>query len=100
MPNRKMIAPTPKNAWLVNSISGNGFVHLYTLDSSLKGRAILVASSNNKAVENIRRELPAANAVGRTLSELSYFRSASDLMHGHRRPNNHQKIRSVAVWCG
>jgi hypothetical protein len=43
-----------------------------------------VASSNNKAVENVSRELPAAKAIGRPPEELSYFKSVSDLVHGPR----------------
>lgn len=60
------------------------FFHLYILAPSLKGHEILVASSNNKAVENVSRELPSAKAVGRTFEELSYFRSVGDLVHGPR----------------
>lgn len=62
----------------------NAFFHLYTLDPTLKGHEILVASSNNKAVENVSKELPAAKAVGRTQAELGYFKSVSDLLHGPR----------------
>lgn len=51
------------------------FFHLYRLDDSLKGHEVLVASSNNKAVENISRELPSTKAVGR---DVSYFRSVAD----------------------
>ena len=60
------------------------FFHLYALAPSLKGHEILVASSNNKAVENVSRELPATKAVGRTTEELSYFKSVSDLVHEAR----------------
>ena len=60
------------------------FFHLYALAPGLKGHEILVASSNNKAVENVSRELPAAKAIGRATEELSYFRSVSDLVHGRR----------------
>lgn len=58
------------------------FFHLYSIAPELKGHEILVASSNNKAVENVSRELPAAKAVGRGVSELSYFKSVADLVHG------------------
>jgi hypothetical protein len=66
------------------SAGEKAFFHLYVLDPRLKGHEILVASSNNKAVENISRELPADKAIGRTTSELNYFRSISDLVHGSR----------------
>jgi hypothetical protein len=62
----------------------NGFFQLYTLAPSLKGHEVLVASSNNKAVENVSGELPATKAVGRSVEELSYFRSISDIVHGPR----------------
>jgi len=66
------------------SAGEKAFFHLYTLAPSLKGHEVLVASSNNKAVENVSRELPAAKAVGRSFDELSYFRSAADLVLGNR----------------
>lgn len=53
----------------------SAFLHLYRLDDTLKGHEVLIASSNNKAVENVSKELPAAKAVGR---KLSYFRTVSD----------------------
>lgn len=58
------------------------FQHLYRLDPSLRGHEVVVASSNNKAVENISRELPSVEAIGRPAEELAYFRSISDLVHG------------------
>lgn len=66
------------------SAGEKAFFHLYALAPSLRGHEVLVASSNNKAVENVSRELPAAKAVGRSFDELSYFRSVSDLVHGPR----------------
>ena len=51
------------------------FLHMYRLDNSLKGHEVLVASSNNKAVENVSRELPSLKAVGRSLR---YFRTVSN----------------------
>lgn len=51
------------------------FQHLYKLDASLRGHEVLVASSNNKAVENISKELPALKAID---GNLRYFRSLSD----------------------
>lgn len=60
------------------AFGGGAFYHLYHVDSRLKGHEILVASSNNKAVENISRELPALSAVGRSPDELRYFKTTSD----------------------
>jgi hypothetical protein len=62
----------------------NAFFHLYELSPALKGHEILVASSNNKAVENISRELPAVSAIGRGTGEVAYFKSVSDLVFGPR----------------
>ncbi|MEG6504096.1 DEAD/DEAH box helicase [Nitratidesulfovibrio sp. 1201_IL3209] len=60
------------------AFGGGAFYHLYHVDSRLKGHEILVASSNNKAVENISRELPALSAIGRAPDELRYFKTTSD----------------------
>jgi AAA domain len=56
--------------------AGSGFLHLYKLDPGLKGFEMLVASSNNKAVENISKELPGSGAIAQ--SDLRYFQSVSD----------------------
>jgi hypothetical protein len=58
-----------------------GFYQLYKLDPALKGHEILVASSNNKAVENVSKELPVTKAIGRTTGELNYFKTVSDWVH-------------------
>ncbi len=51
----------------------------YELDEKLKGHEILVASSNNNAVENISKELPQLSQIAEDLTdELSYFRTISD----------------------
>ncbi|MBX3516444.1 MAG: hypothetical protein KF815_05830 [Rhodospirillales bacterium] len=63
------------------SAGEKAFFQLYTLAPGLKGYEMLVASSNNKAVENISKELPAAKAIGRTTDEINYFKSVSDLLH-------------------
>lgn len=54
----------------------SGFWQIYSLDPKIKGHEILVASSNNSAVENISHELPGLDSVAR--EEASYFRTVSD----------------------
>lgn len=64
--------------------SGNAYTHGYAVDQRLKGFEILVASSNNKAVENVSAELPALGQIGRSRTDPCYFRSVSD--HVARNP--------------
>ncbi|MGP4846023.1 DEAD/DEAH box helicase [Marinobacter sp. 1Y8] len=59
---------------------GSTFVHLYELHESLKGHELLVASSNNKAVENISRELPLRTQVAEDIDGLEYFKVVSDAL--------------------
>lgn len=66
------------------AFGSNAFLHFYRLDNSLKGHEIVVASSNNKAVENVSKELPLREANGRH-ERMAYFRSISDLIANPRR---------------
>lgn len=59
--------------------TGQAYTHLYRLHESLVGHELVVASSNNKAVENISREIPSATAIAGDLNPPArYFRSISD----------------------
>lgn len=57
-------------------------VKLYKLSADVRGFEILVASSNNRAVENVSAELPGAHAVSSDAAELQYFKTISDAIHG------------------
>lgn len=59
---------------------GDGFLTLYRLAPELRGHEVLVASSNNRAVENVSSELPLRSAVGNQAGEPRYFRIASDAL--------------------
>jgi hypothetical protein len=61
---------------------GNGWVHLYKLDDRLRGFEMLVASSNNKAVENVSAELPGISAIAGDAHDLRYFTTLSDALRG------------------
>ncbi|MBP2657043.1 MAG: hypothetical protein H6Q69_75 [Firmicutes bacterium] len=59
--------------------TGQAFSHLYQLNDKLLGHEIVVASSNNKAVENISREIPSSNAIANDFSSpIRYFQTISD----------------------
>ena len=60
---------------------GRGFMHLYELPAPLLGHEIVVTSSNNKAVENVSRELPGMAAIDQDVAKsISYFSSVADLL--------------------
>lgn len=59
---------------------GNGFVHLYRLNEALRGHEIVVASTNNKAVENVSKELPLREQVAEDIEGLNYFKTISNAL--------------------
>jgi len=61
--------------------AGDGWLHLYRLDRSLRGFEMVVASSNNKAVENVSAEIPGLDAIASDAQELRYFKTLSDALH-------------------
>lgn len=62
--------------------AGAAWLHLYRVHPSLRGFELVVASTNNKAVENVSRELPGLAAIADDAPELRYFKSTADLAHG------------------
>ncbi len=90
------------------AVGGNAWLHLYRVAPELRGHELLVASSNNKAVENVSGELPALGAIAADATGLRYFQLLSDALHERstwgliaavlgKQANRHH-LRSVFWW--
>lgn len=58
--------------------SGRAFIHQYAVDQRLKGFELIVASTNNKAVENVSAEVPAVASIDEKRETLRYFQYVAD----------------------
>lgn len=60
-------------------INGNGYnAWVYALDKSLCHSGIVVASSNNGAVENVSKELPLKNETKPFVDQIGYFKQVAE----------------------
>lgn len=60
----------------------NAKVRLSRIDPKLRGFEMIVASSNNAAVENVSKALPMLDAVAADATGLRYFKTVSDFVGG------------------
>ncbi|WP_412025261.1 AAA domain-containing protein [Burkholderia cepacia] len=70
------------------------FFHLYRVPESLRGHEILVASSNNKAVENVSKELPSRKSVGQ---DIQYLKTVAERLQA-RRSESGEWIDGEPAW--
>jgi hypothetical protein len=88
--------------------AGQAILRLYELDPLLKGYEMLIASSNNKAVENVSAELPSIKAIANDAYDLRYFSTLSNALLGREswgiiaavlgNMNNRSQFRQTFWW--
>lgn len=82
-------------------VTGERVVTLYRPDPRLTGFEIVVASSNNGAVQNITQEIPAGKAVGKSYrEEAAYFRKVAEYVINAPREENLPPWGMVAAVLG
>ena len=80
-------------------LDGSQYPNFYPLNDKLKGFEIVVASCNNKAVENISAELPKLNSVDKAyLSEFDYFRLQASRMLSFDKKDGYKSLLAEPAW--
>lgn len=62
--------------------SGQSWINIHKLSPLIRGYEMVIASSNNAAVENVSGELPGLAAIAADASGLRYFKPLSDALVG------------------
>lgn len=80
-------------------LDGSQYPDFYPLNDKLKGFEIVVASCNNKAVENISAELPKLDSVNKAyLSELDYFSLQASRLLSFNKKDGYKSLLAEPAW--
>jgi hypothetical protein len=77
----------PRNAFSNSFRLPGAYSNSYELSEKLKGFGIVVASSNNAAIENVTMELPGEKSISVGDFKIDYFKSISDRLLANGTPN-------------